>query len=308
MQSKYISVFLLFVYLGCFIQIVSAQLISSNSHGLQSDYYYEYFSAIGDGYGTMTLGEGGDFGCSWNTSSTIMFSKGKKPGSKSQIITYSASCNSTGASTLLAAYGWAKNPAVEFYIVDYWDQYKPLGSSKIGTYNCDSSVYELFESTAGSGLIQPGHKQFLSVRQTKRTSGTITCGEHFDAWAVKSKNIGELEEISFLVDGYISSGNAEVKMSMTSGSTSISGTKYSDKVKKSGSGSHGTNAQIMMSDCRAMHPFFSSHNNYRYPKVYNLNGQLIATLSGNEYSTGKQGVIVSKISTGKIVFKGMSER
>ena len=53
-------------------------------------------------------------------------------------------------------------------------------------------------------------KQYFSVRKSKRTSGTITVSDHFKAWADAGWNIGNLTEVALNVEGWESSGKANV--------------------------------------------------------------------------------------------------
>jgi hypothetical protein len=65
-----------------------------------------------------------------------------------------------------------------------------------------------------------GFYQYWSVRQSKKSKGTITCANHFNAWAKLGLEMGDFYEVSFTVEGYKSSGTADISMSMTT-STSI---------------------------------------------------------------------------------------
>lgn len=169
----------------------------------------------------MTLGSGGAFSAQWSNVGNILMRKGLRPGSKSQTVTYSASYNPSGNS-YLCVYGWTTNPLVEYYIVESWGSWRPPGGSSKGTVTTDGGTYDIYETTRTNQPSIEGtktFKQFWSVRTSKRASGTITCANHFNAWASKGMNMGSMYEVSLTVEGYQSSGTANVtSMSMGTGS------------------------------------------------------------------------------------------
>lgn len=52
--------------------------------------------------------------------------------------------------------------------------------------------------------------QFWSVRQQKRTSGTVDVGAHFKAWQSSGLRLGSHDYQIVATEGYQSSGSAEV--------------------------------------------------------------------------------------------------
>ncbi|HLW06819.1 MAG TPA: glycoside hydrolase family 11 protein [Marinilabiliaceae bacterium] len=202
-----------------FTATVNAQTITSNQTGSQGGYTYEFWKDSG-GSGSMTLGSGGAFSAQWSNVGNILMRKGLRPGSKSQTVTYSASYNPSGNS-YLCVYGWTTNPLVEYYIVDSWGSWRPPGGSSKGTVTTDGGTYDIYETTRTNQPSIEGtktFKQFWSVRTSKRSSGTITCANHFNAWASKGMNMGNMYEVSLTVEGYQSSGSANVtSMSMGTG-------------------------------------------------------------------------------------------
>lgn len=65
----------------------------------------------------MTLGPNGTFSVTWRNIGNLLARKGLRPGSKHQIIDYSANYQPI-SNSYLSIYGWFVNPMVEYYIVD----------------------------------------------------------------------------------------------------------------------------------------------------------------------------------------------
>jgi len=141
--------------------------------------------------------------------------KGVRPGSKSPVVTYSAKYQPNGVS-YLAIYGWTQKPLIEYYIVDSWGGWRPPGTRVIGTVNANGGTYDIYTATRVNKPSIEGTKtftQFWSVRQTKRTSGIITVASHFEAWAKFGLTMGTFYEVSLVIEGYRSSGSADVTVS-----------------------------------------------------------------------------------------------
>lgn len=299
MQIKCTAMLLTFVFLTTtFVPSLSAQAIIKNQTGVQGDYHYEYWMDYGyaDTSGIMQLGDGGNFSCSWDSVNNILFKKGMMPGRRDQLIFYSVDYNPMGNS-YLGAYGWTEDPLVEYYIIDSWGAWKPPGGTSIGTVLSDGGLYDIYVSYPGMSI--PSQKRFWSVRQTKRTSGTITCAKHFDAWAAKNMVMGDLCEVMFFVEAYQSSGTADITMSMYPGITAINDKLHISQSRNAQSDVFGISIQPVFTGGRQTLPFGSSQNRNAVQKVYNLLGQKFYTISGKDLLTGKSGVIVNRNSTVK---------
>ncbi|SHN27380.1 glycoside hydrolase family 11 protein [Gracilibacillus kekensis] len=192
--------------------------VTGNETGTHGGYDYEFWKDSG-GWGSMTLNSGGTFSAEWGNVGNILFRKGKKfdqTQTHQQIgnitIDYGVNYQPSGNS-YLTVYGWTVDPLVEYYIVDSWGDWRPPGSSSKGTITVDGGTYDIYETTR---VQQPSiigtatFQQYWSVRRSKRTSGNISVSEHFKAWENHGMPMGNMHEVALTVEGYQSSGSADV--------------------------------------------------------------------------------------------------
>lgn len=212
-------IMLITLFTTCPACILSAQTICNNEIGHQDGFTYEYWKDRGEG--CMVLGPGGTFSMEWYNINNLLARNGLRPGSKNQIVTFGVDYRPNGNS-YMCVYGWTKDPLIEYYIVDSWGTWRPPGGQGfVGTIHSDGAAYDIYRTQR---VNQPSiigtatFYQYWSVRQSKRTSGTITVANHFNAWASHGMNLGNLYEVSFCIEGYQSSGTANVhRLTMTTG-------------------------------------------------------------------------------------------
>ena len=198
-------------------------------------YSYEIWLDNTGGSGSMTLGSGGSFSTEWSaqvSSGNFLARRGRNYDASKKATQYGSivmdyaadySASSQGNSRL-CVYGWMKDPLVEYYIIEDWVNWcpKPNGGSK--TVTIDGAEYEIFQlDHTGPTILGDTRtfKQYFSVRKSKRTSGTITVSDHFKAWEAAGWNIGNLTEVALNVEGWESSGKANVtKLTISEGSGS----------------------------------------------------------------------------------------
>ena len=205
-------------------------------------YSYEIWLDNTGGSGSMTLGSGGSFSTEWSaqvSAGNFLARRGRNYDRTKKatqcgpiIMDYAAdySASSQGNSRL-CVYGWMTDPLVEYYIIEDWVNWcpKPNGASK--TVTIDGAEYEIFQlDHTGPTILGDTRtfKQYFSVRKSKRTSGTITVSDHFKAWEAAGWNIGNLTEVALNVEGWESSGKANVTKLSISNSGGSSNTQPSN--------------------------------------------------------------------------------
>ncbi|XXX78631.1 glycoside hydrolase family 11 protein [Sorangium sp. So ce134] len=188
--------------------------LCENDTGTHCGLTYEYWKDRGTG---CLTNKADGFSVEWNNINNLLGRKGIRPGTKDQIVTYEADYRPSGNS-YLGVYGWTKSPLVEYYIIDSWGNWRPPGGEgHMGTVTSDGGTYDIYRTQRVNQPSIEGNTtfyQYWSVRTEKRTSGTITVATHFDAWARAGMNMGSLYEVSMLVEGYQSSGSADVRFSI----------------------------------------------------------------------------------------------
>ena len=186
-------------------------------------YDYELWNQYGQGTTKFEAGSNGTYSCEWNGIHNILFRAGKKWDANPKwdtldgiAVDYACDYHPNGNS-YLCIYGWTVDPLVEYYICDTYGSWRPPGDNfqKMGLIQVDGGTYEVYSGEHDGPSIDPNvthFKQYWSVRVDSdlRSEGTITVSDHFKAWEQYGMQMGGLHEVALNVEGWQSSGKANV--------------------------------------------------------------------------------------------------
>ena len=174
---------------------------------------------------SYTNGSGGNFSVTWNypsnTGGNVVTGKGWTVGNASRVMGYNAGIykltSGNDGCSYLGAYGWTKNPLIEWYVTDSWFNWRPVYGSSKGTVSSDGGTYDIYKNTQVNQPSISGtatFDQYWSVRTSTRTqnqNNTITFANHVAAWSSKGLNLGSTWDYQMIaVEGYQSAGQANV--------------------------------------------------------------------------------------------------
>jgi hypothetical protein len=110
----------------------------------------------------------------------------------------------------LSVYGWTTNPLVEYYVMECNDGISTGGSQK-GTVTSDGASYTIWENQRVNEPSIEGtstFNQYISIRDSCTSSGTVTVENHFNAWAAAGLNLGTMNFQVIAVESWSGSGSA----------------------------------------------------------------------------------------------------
>lgn len=196
----------------------AATAICSNQTGTNSGYYYQMWSA-GQGSACVTLNSGNSYSTTWSGIGDFVAGVGWNPGN-SATKTFSGSLSASGGTSLVSLYGWSTSPLVEYYVIENYVGSPPTAGTYMGQVTSDGGTYNIYEhqqvnqpSIQGTATFE----QYLAIRTSPTSSGTITTQNFFNAWASHGMNLGTLN-YQILATESFGGGSGSSNVTVNSGS------------------------------------------------------------------------------------------
>jgi endo-1,4-beta-xylanase len=198
----------------------AASTICSSQTGDNGGNYYQMWTS-GQGSACMTLNSGTSYSTSWSGVGDFVDGVGWNPGSN-HTINFSSSLNASGGTTLVSLYGWSTNPLVEYYVEEDYSGSPNTAGTYMGQVTSDGGTYNIYEhqqvnqpSIQGTATFE----QYLAIRTSPTSSGTITTQNFFNAWASHGMNLGTLNYQILATEAWGGgSGNESVTVNTGGGS------------------------------------------------------------------------------------------
>jgi endo-1,4-beta-xylanase len=194
----------------------AATAICSSQTGTNGGYYYQMYTA-GTGSACITLNSGNSYSTSWSNVGDFVAGVGFNPGSNATV-SFSSSLSASGTS-LISLYGWSTNPLVEYYIEENYTGSPNAAGTYMGQVTSDGGTYNIYEhqqvnqpSIDGTATFE----QYLAIRTSPESSGTITTANYFNAWASHGMNLGTLNYQILATEAY-SNGSGSSSVTLNGG-------------------------------------------------------------------------------------------
>ena len=172
----------------------AATTLCSSQTGTNSGMYYQMWSN-GQGSACITLNSATSYSSTWSGIGDFVAGVGWNPGSN-QTVSFSGSLNASGGTTLVSLYGWSTNPLVEYYVEEDYVGSPNTAGTFMGTMTSDGGTYNIYEhQQVNQPCIQGNNctfEQYLAIRTSPTSSGTITTQNFFNAWASHGMNLGTM--------------------------------------------------------------------------------------------------------------------
>jgi hypothetical protein len=202
---------------------------ATSAVGTHDGFYYNFWKQTAEGNVQINCEDGGNFSASWSNIFNWIGGKGWKPGGP-RVVSYSGTFNSAAdqdsQNAYLLLYGWAREPFVEYHIIESYGTYNPASGCNnrraFGAFQSDGVTYDLIQCQRipqPAVNAPPEPKRYYSVRNPPlpwgEVSGTISVANHFDEWAKHGMDLGIHDFMILAVESYSGNQNSAGSANLT---------------------------------------------------------------------------------------------
>lgn len=201
----------------------AASSICSSQTGDNGGYYYQMWTN-GQGSACMTLNSGNSYSTSWSGVGDFVDGVGWNPGSN-QTVNFTSNLNASGGTTLVSLYGWSTSPLVEYYVEENYSGSPNTAGTYMGQVTSDGGTFNIYEHQQVNQPSIQGtttFEQYLAIRTSPTSSGTITTQNFINAWASHGMNLGTLNYQILATEAW-GGGSGNDSVTVNTGSSSGGG-------------------------------------------------------------------------------------
>jgi endo-1,4-beta-xylanase len=222
--------------------VAKAAAICSNQTGTNGGMYYQMY--VSGGSACITLNSSSSYSTTWSGIGDFVAGVGWNPGSTSNSVSFNSSLSASGGTALVSLYGWSTNPLVEYYVEENYSGSPNAAGTYMGQVTSDGGTFNIYEhqqvnqpSIQGTATFE----QYLAIRTSPTSSGTITFGNFVNAWASHGMNLGTMNYQIMATESY---GGGSGSSSISLGSSSGGGGSGGGGSGGGGGGSSGCTATL----------------------------------------------------------------
>ena len=223
--------------------VAKAAAICSNQTGTNGGMYYQMY--VSSGSACITLNSSNSYSTTWSGIGDFVAGVGWNPGS-SNTVSFSSSLSASGGTALISLYGWSTNPLVEYYVEENYNGSPNAAGTYMGQVTSDGGTFNIYEHQQVNQPSIEGtttFEQYLAIRTSPTSSGTITTQNYFNAWASHGMNLGTLNYQILATESY-GGGSGNSSVTVNSGGSSGGGGGGSGGGGSGGGGSGGCTATL----------------------------------------------------------------
>jgi endo-1,4-beta-xylanase len=196
----------------------AATRICSNQTGTNGGMYYQMY--VSTGSACITLNSANSYSTTWSGIGDFVAGVGWNPGNTSPK-SFTSSLSASGGTSLVSLYGWSTSPLVEYYVMENYAGSPPTAGTFMGTVTSDGGTYNIYEHQQVNQPSIQGtttFEQYLAIRTSPTTSGTVTFQNFVNAWASHGMNLGTMNYQIMATESFGGgSGNSSVTVNTGSG-------------------------------------------------------------------------------------------